>query len=148
MARWWSIAELAESNVHRKNVIAQKKARQRLPNRNHFSTSFSKEDGTFHIVVQVQAGDEAWGEGIHYNLQVLLQDITKNYTNILNKIVQGNLQDPNWKTQSSLFHFSVVSGAAGSVYQSSVFLTAGFRDPGVSFRVDFPIVVHSGGETV
>ncbi len=102
----------------------------------------------FHIVVQVQAGDEAWGEGIHYNLQVLLQDITKNYTNILNKIVQGNLQDPNWKTQSSLFHFSVVSGAAGSVYQSSVFLTAGFRDPGVSFRVDFPIVVHSGGETV
>ena len=62
----------------------------------------------FYVVVQVQAGDGAWGEGIHYNLQVLLQDITNNYTNILNKIVQGNLQDPSWKTQSSLFHFSVV----------------------------------------
>lgn len=96
----------------------------------------------FYVVVQVQAGDEAWGEGIHYNLQVLLQDITNNYTNILNKIVQGNLQDPSWKTQSSLFHFSVVSGAVGTVYQSSAFLTAGFSDPGVSFRVDFPIVVH------
>lgn len=97
----------------------------------------------FYIVVQVQAGDEAWGQGIHYNLQVLLQDITKNYTNILNKIVQGNLQDPSWKTQSSLFHFSVASGAVGAVYQSSAFLIAGFRDSGVSFRVDFPIVAHS-----
>ncbi len=98
---------------------------------------------TFYVVVQVQAGDEAWSQGIHYNLQVLLQDITNNYTNVLNKIVQGNLQDPSWKTQSSLFHFSVVSGAVGTVYQSSVFLTAGFSDPGLSFRVDFPIVVHS-----
>ncbi len=100
---------------------------------------------TFYIVVQMQAGDEAWDLGIHYNLQVLLQDITNNYTNILNEIIQGNLRDPCWPMQSSLFHFPVVSGAAGTVYQSSAFLTAGFRDSGVSFRVDFPIVVHSVG---
>lgn len=100
---------------------------------------------TFYIVVQVQAGDVAWSDGTHYNLQVLLQDVTKNYTNILNKIIQGNLQDPSWQTQSSLFHFLVVSGAAGTVYQSSAFLTAGFGDSGVSLRVDFPIVVHALG---
>ena len=100
--------------------------------------------------VDVQAGSNAFSQGIAYRLHVILLDHTANYTNRFNQVITGHLQgagDP-WSAQDHTFTFGIATPplttpAADSLLSIEAVLTSGVTGQGVSVFEGSTVVVAS-----
>lgn len=100
--------------------------------------------------VDVQAGSNAFSQGIAYRLHVILLDHTNSFINRFNQVITGHLNSPGdpWSAQDHTFTFGIGAVAlttpgADSLLSIEAVLTSGVTGQGVSVFEGSTIVVAS-----
>jgi len=91
----------------------------------------------FDVVVEAEAGNNVFGAGGAFKLQMVLTDLTASYTGVSTQTLSGNFGDGNWPAAKLTHRFVVpAQGAARNdhAYQAFAVLQAGNINPIVDFE--------------
>jgi hypothetical protein len=92
-----------------------------------------KDNQSFDLCLELEAGQTIFNAGAQYNLFVVLNDLSDSSTTVYKNSQAGSLGDPKWPTMDTTFCWTVPAGsivlADDHVYQATAVMSVGKSDP-------------------
>jgi hypothetical protein len=92
-----------------------------------------KDNQSFDLVLELEAGQTIFNSGAVYNLFVVLNDLSDSSKTIYTNAQAGSLGDPKWQAMDTTFFWTVPVGtvalADDHVYQTIAVMSVGKHDP-------------------
>jgi hypothetical protein len=92
-----------------------------------------KDNQSFDLCLELEAGQTIFNAGAAYNLFVVLNDLSDSSTTVYRNSQAGSLGDPKWQAQDTTFFWTVPAGsiplADDHVYQATAVMSVGKADP-------------------
>jgi len=92
-----------------------------------------RDDQSFDLVLELEAGSGKFNEGAKYNLFVVLNDISDSSKTVYANSQAGALGDPQWSKMNTTFSWTVPAGSIpltdDHVYQATAVMSVGVHDP-------------------
>lgn len=92
-----------------------------------------KDNQSFDLVLELEAGQTIFDSGAAYNLFVVLNDLSDSSKTVYTNTQAGSLGDPKWQAMNTTFSWTVPAGtvplADDHVYQAIAVMSVGKRDP-------------------
>jgi hypothetical protein len=92
-----------------------------------------KDNQSFDLCLELEAGGAIFNEGAQYNLFVVLNDLSDSSQTVYTNTQAGSLGDPNWQDMDTTFSWTVPVGsvplADDHVYQATAVMSVGKHDP-------------------
>jgi|HubBroStandDraft_4_1064222.scaffolds.fasta_scaffold02520_7 hypothetical protein len=92
-----------------------------------------KDNQSFDLCLDLEAGQTIFNSGAAYNLFVVLNDLSDSSTTVYKNSQGGSLGDPKWPTMDTTFSWTIPAGsiplADDHVYQATGVMSVGKSDP-------------------
>jgi hypothetical protein len=92
-----------------------------------------KDNQSFDLVLELEAGQTIFNAGAAYNLFVVLNDLSDSSKTIYTNTQAGSLGDPKWQTMDTTFFWTVPASPPAltddHVYQAIAVMSVGKHDP-------------------
>ena len=92
-----------------------------------------KDNQSFDLCLELEAGQTIFNQGARYNLFVILNDLSDSSTTVYTNTQAGSLGDPNWQNMGTTFSWTVPAGSVPlvdhHVYQATAVMSVGKHDP-------------------
>jgi len=92
-----------------------------------------KDNESFDMCLELEAGQTIFNSGAPYKLFVVLNDLSDSSKTIYTNNHAGSLGDPNWQNMDTTFSWTVPAGsiplADDHVYQATAVMSVGKHDP-------------------
>ena len=92
-----------------------------------------KDNQSFDLCLELEAGQAIFDEGARYTLFVVLNDLSDSSTTVYTNTQAGSLGDPSWQTMGTTFCWTVPAGSVplvdNHVYQATAVMSVGKHDP-------------------
>jgi hypothetical protein len=92
-----------------------------------------KDNQSFDLVLELEAGQTIFNAGAAYNLFVVLNDLSDSSKTIYTNTQAGSLGDPKWQTMDTTFFWTVPASPQAltddHVYQAIAVMSVGKHDP-------------------
>ena len=92
-----------------------------------------KDDQSFDLCLELEAGQAIFDQGARYNLFVVLNDLSDSSRTVYTNTRTGSLGDPSWQNMGTTFAWTVPAGSVplvdNHVYQATAVMSVGKHDP-------------------
>ena len=92
-----------------------------------------KDDQSFDLCLELEAGQAIFDQGARYNLFVVLNDLSYGSKIVYTNMQAGSLGDSNWQNMDTTFCWTVPAGSVplvdDHVYQATAVMSVGKHDP-------------------
>ena len=92
-----------------------------------------KDDQSFDLCLELEAGGTIFNTGAQYNLFVVLNDLSDSSRTVYTNTQVGGLGDLNWQKMDTTFSWTVPAGSVplvdDHVYQATAVMSVGKHDP-------------------
>ena len=92
-----------------------------------------KDNQSFDLCLELEAGQTIFNQGAQYNLFVVLNDLSDSSRTVYTNTQAGSLGDPNWQNMDTTFSWTVPAGSVplvdDHVYQATAVMSVGKHDP-------------------
>ena len=93
-----------------------------------------KDNASFDLVLELEAGQTIYNTGAHYNLLIVLNDLSDSSKTVFTDSQSGSLGDVNWPAMDGLFFWTVPAGIVSQalddhVLQATGVMSVGKADP-------------------
>ena len=92
-----------------------------------------KDDQSFDLCLELEAGQAIFDQGARYNLFVVLNDLSDSSRTVYTNTRTGSLGDPSWQNMGTTFAWTVPAGSVplvdDHVYQAIAVMSVGKHDP-------------------
>jgi hypothetical protein len=92
-----------------------------------------KDNESFDLCLELEAGQTIYNAGAQYNLLVVLNDLSDSSATVYKNSQAGSLGDPKWQAMDTTFFWTVPVGsvplADDHVYQATAVMSVGRADP-------------------
>jgi len=104
-----------------------------ITNHGGISEESIKDNQSFDLCLELEAGQTIFNQGAQYNLFVVLNDLSDSSRTVYTNTQAGSLGDPNWQNMDTTFSWTVPPGsvplADDHVYQATAVMSVGKHDP-------------------
>jgi hypothetical protein len=104
-----------------------------VANHGGISEESIKDNQSFDLVLELEAGQTIFNAGAMYNLFVVLNDLSDSSKTVYKNAQAGGLGDPKWQAMDTTFAWTVPAGtvplADDHVYQAVAVMSVGKNDP-------------------
>jgi hypothetical protein len=92
-----------------------------------------KDNQSFDLCLELEAGQTIFNAGAVYELFVVLNDLSDSSATVYKNSQAGSLGDPKWQAQDTTFFWTIPAGsvplADDHVYQATAVISVGKADP-------------------